>query len=88
MVQGTAEVPRSGPAPFVADHLEGGGVGFVFDGVLADQSEVDRLVGASAVIPSRGESYVVSLRCRAEVAYERIKAREPGLRETGAMSIG
>jgi predicted kinase len=61
----------------VADHLEGGGVGFVFDGVLADQSEVDRLVGASAVDPKSGGVLVVSLRCRAEVAYERIKARDP-----------
>ena len=60
-----------------ADLLEAGGSGFVFDGVLADQGEVDRLVGASGVERGFGGLLVVSLTCSAEAAYERIKRRDP-----------
>lgn len=60
-----------------ADFLAQGGTGFVFDGVLSDQGEVDRFVGASGADAGTREVFVVSLMCSPETAYERIKRRDP-----------
>ncbi len=60
-----------------ADAIHSGAVGYVSDGVLANQGEVDRLIAASGMSRSSGGVLVVSLVCPAEVAYDRIKKRDP-----------